>query len=96
MSYTTRVGLRWTASAGKHGIAREDAIHAITHAVYAESEFDEPRVPGRLRPTLFIGPPRHAGGPLLEVMVEAILPDEVVVFHVMVARPKHLQRMTRG
>lgn len=90
------MGLRWTTSAGRHGITREDALYAISHAVYAESEFDEPRVPGHLRPTLFTRPPRHAGGPLLEVMVEAIPPDEVVVFHVMVARPKHLQRMTEG
>lgn len=90
------MGLRWTASARKHGIAREDALHAITNAVHAESEFDEPRVPGHLRPTLFIGPPRRRDGPLLEVMVEIIPPDDVVVFHVMVARAKHLQRMGRG
>lgn len=43
------MGLRWTASAGKHGIAREDALHAVAPAVYANSEFDEPRIPGRLR-----------------------------------------------
>lgn len=87
--------LRWTASAGKQGVAREDAVHAITNAVYAESELDEPRVFGDLRPTLFIGPPRRRDGPLLEVMVEIIPPDDVVVFHVMVARAAHLERMGR-
>jgi hypothetical protein len=45
-------------------------LHAIEHAVYVEVEFDEPRLGGRVRPTLFIGPLRARGGPLLEVMVE--------------------------
>jgi len=65
VSCTTWVGLRWTARAGKHGIAREDALHAVAPAVYAESEFDEPRVPGHLRPTLYIGPPRRRDGPMV-------------------------------
>jgi len=89
------VGLRWTASAGKHRVAREDAVHAITNPVHAQSEFDEPRVPGHLRPTLFIGPPRGRDGPLLEVMVEIIPPDDMVVLHVMVARAAHLERTGR-
>jgi len=93
MHYTTGVGVRWTASADKHGVPHADALHAMTHAVYAESEFDEPRLPGHLRPTLFIGPPRDPGGLLLEVMVEAIPPDELVVFHVMPVRAKHLRRI---
>jgi hypothetical protein len=41
---------------------------------------------------LFIGPSR-LGGPLLEVMVESTPPPDLVVFHVMVARAKHLARM---
>ena len=45
-----------------------------------------------MRPTLFIGPSR-LGGPLLEVMVEITSPRDLVVFHVMVARVKHLARM---
>lgn len=92
MQYTTGVGLRWTASADKHGVPHDEALHAMTHAVYAESEFDEPRIPGHLRPTLFIGP-RSPGGPLLEVMVEVFPPDGLVVFHVMPARAKHLRRI---
>jgi len=31
------VGLRWTSSARKHGVTREDAVHAIRNAVHAES-----------------------------------------------------------
>ena len=42
------------ARADKHGVPHEDALHAIEHAVYVEVEFDEPRLGGRVRPTLFI------------------------------------------
>jgi hypothetical protein len=51
------------------------------------------RFPATVRPTLFIGPPRQLGGALLEVMVEVTPPRDLHVFHVMVARPKHLDRM---
>lgn len=87
------MGIRWANSADKHGIDHADALHAIGNAHYVEEEFDEPRVPGHAKPTLFIGPPRTLGGPLLEVMVEMIPPREMVVFHVMQAREKHLDRM---
>jgi hypothetical protein len=87
------VSVTWAASADKHGIAHEDALHAIRNASFVESEFDEPRIPGRVRPTLFIGPPRQLGGPLLEVMVEVLPPRDLHVFHVMIARKKHLDRM---
>lgn len=87
------MAVTWSASADKHGIDREDALHAIANAVYVESEFDEPRPPAQVRPTLFIGPPRQLGGPLLEVMVEIVPPRGLHVFHVMLARQKHLDRM---
>lgn len=87
------MGIKWAASADKHGIAREDALHAILNAVFTESEFDEPRVPGHRRPDLYIGPPRRPGDPLLEVMVELVPPRDLLVFHVMIARTKHMQRM---
>jgi hypothetical protein len=45
-----------------------------------------------VRATLFIGPGR-LGGPLLEGMVEITPPRDLVVFHVIVARAKHLARM---
>jgi hypothetical protein len=88
------VAIEWAKSADKHGIDRDDALHAIENAVYVEQEFDEPRVPGHSKPWLFIGPPRTLGGPLLEVMVEIVPPRGMVVFHVMQARQKHLHRMT--
>ena len=77
------MAISWAASADKHGIPHEDALHAIEHAVYVEVEFDEPRLGGRVRPTLFIGPPRARGGPLLEVMVEIAGSRGLHVFHVM-------------
>lgn len=90
---TTDGAIEFTESAGKHGFSREDAMWAIEHAHYVEREFDVARVPGRLRPTLFIGPSRTPARPLLEVMVAVIPPGTVVVFHVMAARKKHLDRM---
>ncbi|OAK53997.1 hypothetical protein [Rhodococcoides kyotonense] len=87
------MGIEWTVSADKHEIDRADALYAMENAVYFEEEFDEPRVPGHAKPTLFIGPPRMLGGPLLEVMVEMIPPRRMVVFHVMEAQQKHLERM---
>jgi hypothetical protein len=58
-----------------------------------DPHYAEPRVPGRAKPWLFIGPPRQLGGTLLEVMVEVTPPRDMVVFHVMPARRKHLDRM---
>ncbi|MFD7156185.1 hypothetical protein ACFV9C_16375 [Kribbella sp. NPDC059898] len=87
------MAITWAPSADKHGIDHEDALHAITNAYYVEREFDEPRPPATVRPTLFIGPPRRLGGALLEVMVEVTPPRDLHIFHVMVARPKHLERL---
>jgi hypothetical protein len=90
------MAITWAPSADKHGIDREDALHAIMNAYYVEAEFDEPRPPATVRPTLFIGPPRQLGGALLEVMVEISPPRDLHVFPVMVARGKHLERMEEG
>jgi hypothetical protein len=87
------VSVTWAGSADKHGIPHEDALHAIGNAYYVESEFEEPRLPGRVRPTLFIGPPRQRGGPMLEVMAEVSPPRDLHIFHVMIARQKHLDRI---
>lgn len=87
------MAVTWASSADKHGIAHDDALHAIMNAYYVATEFDEPRIPGRIRPTLFIGPPRQLGGPLLEVMVEITPPRDLHIFHVMTAREKHTDLM---
>ena len=88
------MGITWADSADKHGIDREDALHAMMNAYYVEQDFDEPRPPANQRPTLYIGPPRQIGGPLLEVMAVLTPPRDVFVFHVMVARPKMLELMS--
>ncbi|WP_380156174.1 hypothetical protein [Kineococcus sp. R86509] len=87
------MALTWAAAADKHGIAHEDAVHAMLNALYVETDFDEPRPPADIRPTLYIGPQRDRTAPLLEVMVEPRPPRDLHVFHVMLARRKHLSRM---
>jgi hypothetical protein len=42
-----RVSATGAGSADKHGILHEDALRAIGTAYYVESEFEEPRLPGR-------------------------------------------------
>lgn len=93
MGYSWGMAIKFAASADKHGVPHEDAMYAIANELYSEADFSEPRVPGRGSPTLFIGPPRKLGGPLLEVMVEITPPRDVFIFHVMEARPKILERM---
>ncbi|MFS0700273.1 hypothetical protein AB6N24_09905 [Cellulomonas sp. 179-A 4D5 NHS] len=84
------MAMRWADSTGKHGVAREDAVHAMLNAYLHVPSFDDPRVPGASRPDLWIGPQRTLGAPLLEVMTETIPPRDVLVFHVMEARAKFL------
>ena len=93
LEYITGVGVTWSESAAKHGVPREDALHAIANAVYVEEEFDDPRPPSNVRPHLFIGLPRRRGVPLLEVMAEIRPPRGLHIFHVMPARERHLARM---
>lgn len=76
---------QWRDSAGKHGVARGDAIHAMLNATYDDVLVNEPRTAGRIR--LFIGP-RHAQAlpaDEIEVLVHEF-PDhpgrEAVIFHV--------------
>lgn len=87
------MAVTWAASADKHGVEHADALHAIANAFFVKVEFDEPRIAGGLRPTLYIGPPRQLGGPLLEVMVVLTPPRDLHIFHVMIARQKHLDLM---
>ena len=90
------MAVRWANSAGKHGVDRQDALHAILHHVYRLQEFDEPRV-GDRKPDLFIGPTRDRAQ-LLEVVAQITPPADIFVFHVMIARRKMIdiaERETR-
>jgi hypothetical protein len=79
------VAVRWAPSADKHGVVREQTLYAIGHAEHVVAEFDEPRVAGTARPTLYIGPAGR-GGPLIEVLVVITPPRDVFVFHAMPLR----------
>ncbi|MBO1269900.1 hypothetical protein [Arthrobacter cavernae] len=83
------MAIRWTDSADKHGVSREDAANAILNHVYRVQEFDEPRIEGGARPDLFIGPSVDRRT-MLEVMAIITPPNDILVFHVMEARRKSL------
>lgn len=82
------VRLEWAPSADRHGVAHEDAAHAMTEGrAWFVARFDTSRVPGAPDPSLFVGYARD-GVTLLEVMVVPEDPQTLVVYHVMVARPR--------
>ncbi|MDR1118388.1 MAG: hypothetical protein LBL01_03715 [Bifidobacteriaceae bacterium] len=87
------MAIKWADSASKHGVSREDAVHAMLNPLLYLPEFDDPGMQGASRPDLWAGPPRRLGGDLIEVMAERVPPRDLVVFHVMPARPKHLTLM---
>ncbi|XAS69873.1 hypothetical protein V3C33_20800 (plasmid) [Micrococcaceae bacterium Sec5.7] len=89
------MAIRWTDSADKHGIDREDALNAILHQIYHVEQFDEPRVDTGARPDLFIGPTRDRRM-MLEVMAVITPPNDILVFHVMEARRNILDIAERG
>jgi len=74
------MAIAWTGCADKHGVLREDALHAMLNPYPYVEGFDTPRVPGASLPDLWIGPPRQIGGPLIEVMAERVPPCGIVVF----------------
>ncbi|MCL2467493.1 MAG: hypothetical protein FWF02_06825 [Micrococcales bacterium] len=90
------MAVEWADSADKHGVDREDALHAMQNHHLRVLEFDEPRQEGAGRPDLYLGPPRPPGGPILEIMVERVPPRTLVVFHVMQARQKYLELLEEG
>ncbi|MDR1999569.1 MAG: hypothetical protein LBQ06_06470 [Frankiaceae bacterium] len=73
------MGLRWSESAGEHGIPHEEAMWAMANPHLVIQEFGETRV-GTDPPTLFIGPSRFG---TLEVLADIRPPADVWVFHVM-------------
>ncbi|MGL5857406.1 MAG: hypothetical protein ACRC35_03185 [Angustibacter sp.] len=93
-----RSGIEWAPSAAKHGIDRADVLNAVHHAYWRVEEFDEPRVPGGVRPDLFIGPARshRLGDLLIEVMLERRPPAGLFIFHAMPARRKFMDQALAG
>jgi len=84
--------IRWTQSASKHGISQEDALNAIVRHRIHVTPYGASRMEDRQPPDLFIGP--GLDGRLLEVMAE-VEQGQLVVFHVMYARPKTIEAARR-
>ncbi|GAB3584403.1 hypothetical protein GCM10027406_30660 [Leifsonia lichenia] len=84
--------ISWAASADRHHVAHEDAVHAIVNALYVVPQFDDGRT-GGISPDLYIGPGRD--GRMLEVLLERTSRTQATVFHVMLVRPKILNEAKR-
>lgn len=75
------------SSARKHGVADEDTLHAIDHALAIEDAGDEPDR------WLVIGPDR--AGNLLESVVLTTAEQAQLVIHAMPMRPKFRRLLER-
>jgi hypothetical protein len=78
MLYNIAVEIR--SSALKHGCSSEDVLHAITNALAAYDDLDDPYV-------LYLGPDSH--GSILEVMTAVDERGEEIAFHPMRMRRKY-------
>lgn len=72
-------GIRWTASAAKHGILREDALYALLHPVATAELAGEP---GETT-VVYIGHPHGQTDWYIEVIAAHREPRDVLIFHVM-------------
>lgn len=73
------MGVEFTSSADKHGIPREDSLHAMLFAeVSAELEGD----PGEVT-TVYVGHPHKQTERYIEVIAALRPPRTIVIFHSM-------------
>lgn len=83
------IAIVYAESAGKHGIAEEDAVHAILNYRWGVKDFTTLDYPEPA--DLYIGPtPR---GQLLEVLLHPVHPRGLAIFQVMPLRKKIHQRV---
>ncbi|WP_348004538.1 hypothetical protein [Pseudolysinimonas sp.] len=75
---------RWVPSSEKHGVPREDQIHAILHATYSAVTHDEGDG-GTV--VIYIGPAHSQTERELEVLVNIRPGLEAVIFHAMQLGP---------
>lgn len=73
------MAVEWARSADKHGVAREDALHAMVHA---EISVEIDGEPGEST-VAYIGRPHEQADRYLEVIAAHRPPRTIVVFHVM-------------
>lgn len=77
---------RWEPSSEKHGVSRQDQIHAILYANFVH-ELDEPVKEGRI--VLFVGPEHSQTDRELEILVHEFGNGrEASIFHAMPLGPK--------
>jgi len=74
-------------SATKHGLSKEDILHALRFGIYDETLESDPNK------TLSIGYDGKAR--LLEVIFHVISDEHIVVFHSMPCRKIYLERMLK-
>lgn len=79
MWYSFAMAIRWADSAAKHGISREDALYAMTHA---EKVAELDGQPGE-KVMVYLGHPHGQTDRYLEVIAAHRKPRDVFVFHVM-------------
>ncbi|WP_294180937.1 hypothetical protein [uncultured Schumannella sp.] len=78
---------RWTDSTGKHGIPRDDQVHAIVHATYTGKLPENGAGGGEV--WLYIGRPHPQTDREIEILVEVFTDGrEALVFHAMDLGPK--------
>lgn len=73
------VGVTWAASADRHGISHDDAMHAILNPQGLDTLEEGPG--GTV--TVFVGHPHPQTDQWIEVIARTVPPRTMVVFHVM-------------
>lgn len=73
------VGVDWTPSADRHGITRQDALHAMTHA---EASAEVEGHPGEVT-VVHVGQPHGHTDRYLEIIAAHRPPRHLVIFHAM-------------
>lgn len=79
LCYDLSMGVRFTSSADKHGIPREDSLYAIMHAkasAEVEGEAGETTM-------VYVGHPHGQTDRCIEVIAAHRLPRTIVIFHAM-------------
>lgn len=88
--YHIDMAIEFTDSAARHGLTRDDAIHAMETPEVFTPHFDHSRTGGP-DVAAWIGPAR--GGLTIEVFATLIRPDTVVIFHCMELRSSTLAKL---
>lgn len=88
---------KWPRSSAKHGISRNDALFAISNAIFTS---DNVSAAGSISTSgragtrrLFIGHPYSQSLELIEVLVESRPNGDVVIYHVMALSSKYRKQM---